>query len=572
MKTEVVVIGAGALGPKAACRFKRLEPNSTVTIVDQNALVFHERSGIPFFVSGDVSDIGQLRATSFQMPRDEQFFSGAKDITVMTHTRGLSIDRRQKRVLIENTMDGKKDALSYDKLVLATGGRPKPLSVPGVDLEGVCAPYNLNDAVTVKDSIAGGKVGRALVIGASLMGLQMAEALSDMWGIETGVVEAGDQFLPRMISRNLARMVQHHLEKNGISLYLSQQVERLEGENQVERVVTSEGTIEADLVLIASGVIPNSELAREAGLAVSPTGAVVVNGKMETSDPHIYAGGDCVEITHLITGKPVFCPSDALAHKQGRIIGTNLAGGNRRFEGTVGSFVVKLFEISVAGAGLSQDMAHQEGFDATTAFVVQFDHAHFHPDKDLMYLELVVEKGTGRVLGIQGLGNTGYGTAGRVDAVAAMLKYRPTTADISNLEVAYSPPFSGAMDIVNTLGNVAENVLAGKNRGLDAEAFVDLWEKREKGEAFFLDCRGWANAEPFVKKYPLHWKSIPQETLRDRIGEVPRDKQVVLICNTGMRSYEAQLMLDQAGIKDTRNVSGGIAAMKKWGLDLSVTR
>jgi len=258
----------------------------------------------------------------------------------------------------------------------------------------------------------------------------------------------------------------------------------------------------------------------------------------------------------------------SLANRQGRVIGTNLAGGQAEFKGAVGSFVIKLFENSVASAGLNIETALKEGFDAVSAFVVQFDRAHFYPEKDLLYMELVVENGTGRVLGIQGLGPKSEGVVARVSAVASILKYKPTTADISNLELPYSPPFSSAMDIINALGNTAENILAGKNRVIDADQFADWWEKRGEGDTFFLDCRGWGNAEPFVKKYPDHWKSIPQDELWKRLKEVPKDKKLVLICNTGVRSYEAQVALDQVGIQDTYNIQGGVAAFKKWGLDL----
>ena len=321
-------------------------------------------------------------------------------------------------------------------------------------------------------------------------------------------------------------------------------------------------------MIMAVGVTPNSKLAKDAGIEISANGAIVVNERMETSDPHIYAGGDCVEVTHLVTGKSVYFPSGSLANRQGRVIGTNLAGGNARFEGAVGTFIIKLFEISLANAGISLKRALDEGFDAVSVFVVQFDRAHFYPEKDLMYLELVVEKGTGRVLGIQGLGSVNDSMFARVSAVAAMLKYRPTTSDISNLELLYSPPFSAAMDILNALGNTAENILAGKNRVIDADHFSHWWSERDSGDTVFLDCRGWGNAEYFVNKYPDHWKSIPQDELRARMAEVPKDRKLVLLCNTGVRSYEAQVILDQSGIRDTYNLQGGVAALKKWGLDL----
>ncbi len=568
MPQEIVIIGSVALGPKAACRFKRLEPESNVVMVDQDKLISYGGCGIPYFVSGDVSDPDQLQSTSFNMLRDEAFFRNAKDIQVLTSTRAISIERAKKRVIIESLDTGDKKALPYDKLVIATGSKPRRLDVPGKGLQGIYTVANLKDATAIKQEVASGQVEKAVIIGAGAIGLEMAEALADLWGIETHVIEIADQILPGLISENMAQMAQHHMEDNDISFHLSEKVLSFEGAGRIQKVVTDKGSYAADLVVLAIGVEPNSTLAKEAGLEVSERGCIVVNEKLQTSDPHIYAGGDCVEITNLITGKPGFFPSGSLANRQGRVIGTNLAGGNAIFKGAVGTFVIKLFEISVATAGLSESRAREEGFDPVSALVVQLDRAHFYPEKDLMYLELVVDRRTEKVLGIQGLGNKGDGMFARISAVASMLQYNPTVSDISNLELPYSPPFSAAMDIINALGNTAENILRGKNRIVDPDEFIKWWETREDGETFFLDCRGWGNAEPFVKKYPDHWKSIPQDELRNRLEEVPKDKKIALICNTGVRSYEAQITLDQFGIHNTYNLQGGMAAVKKLGSDI----
>ena len=568
MPQNIVVIGAVALGPKAACRFKRLEPDSKVVMVDKDDIISYGGCGIPYFISGDVSDPSQLQETSFHMLRDKTFFQEAKDIEVLTKTEALKIDRQEKYVLVKNLITQHESTLPYDKLVLATGSRPRRLDIPGTELEGVFAVNNMNAAIAIKDRISSGQVEKALIIGGGFIGLEMAEALTDMWGIETTVVEIADQLLPGLISRNMAKIVKHHMEEKEVSFLLEHRVERLEGKGKVERAVTAEKAIETDMVILAVGAEPNSELARAAGLDISPRGAIVVNSKMQTSDPDIYAGGDCVEVTNLISGKPGYYPLGSMANRQGRIIGTNLAGGKAEFPGAVGSFVVKVFDLSVAAAGLSIELARREGFEATSALVIQFDRAHFYPEKDLMTLELVVEKASGRVLGIQGVGPMGEGTVGRINAVASILKYKPTAEDIGNLELAYSPPFSAAMDILNALGNTAENILAGKNRVVDADEFDELWKQRESGDVVFLDCRGWGNAEPFVKRYPHHWKSLPQDELRARMAEVPRDKKLVLICNTGVRSYEAQVTLDKMGITDSCNLQGGVACLKKWGLDI----
>ena len=568
MPENIVIIGAVALGPKAACRLKRLKPEANVVMVDQTDLISYGGCGIPYFVSGDVSDIGQLQSTSFHMLRDKKFFQDAKGIEVLTNTSAVSIDRTRKEVLVRNVIDGKEQVLPYDKLVLATGSRPRRLSIPGADLPGVFTVSNLHEAEGIKTEVAQGRVNKAVVIGAGAIGLEMAEALADLWGIETSVIEVADQVLPGVVSPGIARMVRHHLKENGITVYSAEEVLEIEGDGRVERVVLKGGPLDADLVIMAVGVVPNGDLAGEAGLELSPRGGIKVDERLATSDPDIYAGGDCVEIQNLLTGKAGYFPSGSLANREGRVIGSNLAGGNAVFEGAVGTFAVKLFELSVASAGLSMERAVAEGFDPFSVFVVQFDRSHFYPEKDLVYLELVAEKDTGRVLGIHGLGGLNSGMFARVSAVAATLKYRPFVGDIGNLEFPYSPPFSSAMDVVNVLGNTAENILAGKNRVIDTDQFADWWENRKTGDTLFLDCRGWGNAESYVTKYPENWKSIPQDELRNRIGEVPEDKRLVLICNTGARSYESQIILDELGFHNTFNLQGGVAALKKRGLDL----
>ena len=465
-------------------------------------------------------------------------------------------------------LDQQEEDLSYDQLVLATGSRPKRLPVPGADLKGVFTVSNLNEAVAIKQGLADGEVEKAVVVGAGAIGLEMAEALADLWGIETTVIEVADQILPGIVSPNMARMAQCHLEENDIAIRLDEMVQRIEGTDRVEKVTTDKGTIDADMVIMAVGVAPNGELAKAAGLEVSASGAIMVNERMQTSDPHIFAGGDCVEVPNLLTGKPGYFPSGSLANRQGRVIGTNLAGGNAKFEGAVGTFIIKVFEMSLASAGMSLKTARAEGWDALSVFVSQFDRAHFYPEKDLMYLELIVDRKTEKVLGIQGLGGMTDAVFARVNAVATILKYGPTTADISNLELLYAPPFSAAMDIVNALGNTAENVLRRKIKLIDVDQFAEWWQDREGSDAVFLDCRGWGNAKPFAEKYPDDWKSIPQDELKTRMDEVPRDKPVVLICNTGVRSYEAQLNLRQKGITNTYNLQGGMATVKKWGFGL----
>jgi pyruvate/2-oxoglutarate dehydrogenase complex dihydrolipoamide dehydrogenase (E3) component/rhodanese-related sulfurtransferase len=426
----------------------------------------------------------------------------------------------------------------------------------------------MEDALTIRNMVTSGKVSRAVIVGGGFIGLEMAEALTDMWGIETSVIEVAGQVLPGVVSRTIASMAQKQLTDNDVSLYLSEMVTAIEGEGKVERVITNKRTLEADLVILAAGVLPNAELAKEAGLSVSAsTGAILVNKMMQTSDPDIYSGGDCVAIENLITGKPTMFPLGSMANRQGRVIGTNLAGGRVTFPGAVGSLSIKLFDAGIAGTGLTLQRARAEGFDAISAQVIQFDHAHFYPEKTLITLELVVEKGTRRVLGIQGMSKNLEGVAGRINAVAAILKYKPTIEDISNLELAYSPPFAAAMDVLNVVANVADNILAGRNTPITPDEFASMWAGRKDDNFIVLDCRDRDNAIKFLEKHPDFWMNITGETIQEHVDELPKDKKIVLMCNTGARSYEAQVKLNKAGLTDTVNLQGGWGNLRQWGLD-----
>ena len=568
MSLKVVVIGGVALGPKAACRIKRVAPDADVTMVDASKLISYGGCGIPYYVSGDVSDHQQLQETSFHMVRDEQFFQDCKDFKVMTETRALSIDRKARTVLVQHK-DGTQTTLPYDKLVLGTGSTPRKLPIPGRELGNVFTVATLDEAIRIKEQVAHG-VGSAVVVGGGFIGLEMAEAFADMWGIETTVVEVADQIMPGFMSKAMATIAEKHLVENGVTVLTSEMVQAIEGEDgKVVRVVTNKRTIETELVILAVGVIPNDTLAREAGLLCSERGGIIVSKTMQTSDPDIYAGGDCVLTENMVTGKLGYYPLGSLANRQGRIIGTNVAGGRETFDGAIGTYIIKLFEYGFAGTGLSLPVALREGFDAFSTHVMMSDHSHFYPKRDMVSLEIVVERNTGRVLGLQGVCHNGDSIKDRIDAMAAILKYRPTLRDVSNMELAYAPPFGSAMDVLNAAANAAENILMGRNLPIQPLEFAKLWKNRVNENLLCIDTREWGNAEPFVTKYPEFWKNIPQGQIKDRLDEIPRDKKIVLLCNTGGRSYESQVILRHAGFLEPVNLQGGMGFIKQLGFDPS---
>jgi NADPH-dependent 2,4-dienoyl-CoA reductase/sulfur reductase-like enzyme/rhodanese-related sulfurtransferase len=568
MPQHVVVIGAVALGPKAACRFKRLEPDSRVTMIERGKRISYGGCGIPYYVSGDISDASALQSTAFHMLRDEAFFKATKGVDVRTETEALAIDPKAKTVTVRHLPTGREETLSYDKLVMATGSTPNRLPVPGADLDGVYCVAGLEDAEAIRARVASGKVGSAVVVGGGFIGLEMATAFADMWGIETTVLEYMDHILPSVAGPVTARMACRHMEEKGVHFRFGEKLMRLEGDGAVERLVTDKGTIDADLVILSVGVTPNSKLAKDAGLHVGPRGGIIVDETLRTSDPDIFAGGDCVQIKNLVTGGPSYLPLGSMANRQGRVIGTNLAGGHARFEGASGAWCVKLFEQSAAGVGLPIQAALREGFDAVNVHVSMLDRAHFYPEKGLMSLDLVVENTTGRILGMQGVSVMGDSLVGKVDAVSAMLPHKPVCADLGNLEMAYSPPFASAMDILNVLGNVADNIVSGQNRGMGVDEFEILWAERADNGIFVLDCRERDNVAELIARHPKDWHNIPQGELAGRLAEVPKDRPVVVICNTGARSYEALVTLVHNGYAGTRSVEGGMAAVHAAGLDI----
>lgn len=567
MPEKILIVGGVALGPKAASRCKRLMPDAEVTLVDENVYISYGGCGIPYYVSGEVQNLDDLRATPYHTIRDPEFFRAMKGVTVRNQTRALSIDRAAKTLLVKDVISGKEEKLPYDKLVLATGASPRVPPVEGKDLKNVLSLTRLEAADAIRTACQEGKVNEAVIVGGGFIGLEAAVALADMWGVKVSVVEMMDQILPGVLSHSLARMAEHDCVSHKVDVYTSEKVLKLEGKDgAVSKVVTDKRELPAQLVIFAAGFIPNGRLAKDAGLDVAPFGAVVVDEHMRTSDPAIYAGGDCVAIRNIITDKLGYLPLGSMANRQGRVIGTNLAGGDATFPGYVGTWAVKLFEMSFCGTGLTVERARKEGYNAVGVSVEQLDRAHFYPEKNMMSLELVVDKPTRRVLGIQGACSAGDALKARVDAVAGVLQYaRPTVEDISNLEVSYAPPFASAMDVVNVVGNVADNVLAGRFKPVTGDQFMELWKNRDQNHIFFIDARPAKAGQAVQARHP-EWHSIPLEEIAARINEVPRDRPVAIICNTGLRAYDSLLILARNGITDVVNSTGGMQAVSKMGL------
>jgi NADPH-dependent 2,4-dienoyl-CoA reductase/sulfur reductase-like enzyme/rhodanese-related sulfurtransferase len=562
---RVVVVGANACGAKAACRVKRLRPDAEVILIDKNDLISYSACGIPYYVSGDVATENALRETSFHVVRDEKFFTLAKGLTVLTKTLAEEIDRERKVLKVRYLETGKTDEISYDKLVIATGSIPKVLPIPGVDLKGVYTISSLHSAIEIKEKIAKGEVEKVVVIGAGFIGLEMAEAFSDLWGLDTTVLESFPQVLPQSLDYFTARIVENHLREKGVNLVLNARIKEIKGKDgRVVGVETEQGFFSADLVLMAVGVRPNSELAKKAGLLVSPqTGGIIVNDRLQTSDPDIYAGGDCIEIKHLITGKKVVMPLGSLANRQGRVIGTNIAGGVATFPGAVGAFIMKCFDLAVGGVGLTLKQALAEGFSADYALNNQTERSHFYPDAKYAYYALIYDKKTTRVLGFQAVGPATDGTLARLHAISSILPYKPLVEDLVNLELAYSPPFNSALDPIHDTAHVADNLIKGLFQKIEWD---EVLKRMKEGDpnTVIIDLRHPKEAEYLTKRYP-NCRHILYQEFRNHLDEVPKDKELILICNSSRRAYEVARWLKAHGFQKVYVPLGGISFPRRWG-------
>jgi NADPH-dependent 2,4-dienoyl-CoA reductase/sulfur reductase-like enzyme len=570
MGKRIVIVGGVAAGPKAACRLKRLVPDAEITIIDQDNLISYGGCGIPYYVSGDVADEKELRSTSFHMVRDEYFFDKAKGVKTLTSTRALAINRENKTVQLESLKTGERTAMGYDTLMLATGSQPVLPPIPGVDGEGVFTVSDLHKAIAIKDMIAKGKVGKAVVVGGGAIGIEMAEALTDLWGVETAIVEYKDQLLPGIIDWPLAAILEKHLRDHNVAVHLGEAAEEiLLQDNKVSGVRTGKQTLDADMVIMAVGVRPRSKLAQDAGLLVSASGGIVVNDRMQTSDPNIYAAGDCVDIIHLVSGKRFVAPFGSMANKEGRVVADNIAGIPTAFKGGVGSFIVKVFEISAGSVGLSLARARDEGFDADFSLSSPSDRAHFYPGQDILCLELVFDKRTRRVLGLQGTGPVNDALSARIDAAAVAISAGATIDDFANIEMAYSPPFSPAIDPINAAAYIADNLCDKRMRQLSIEEFYQwMADPSSHPDWQVLDVRHEKQAAPFVERFGSSWwSSLPYDQVRDRYSELPKDKKLIIFCNAGSRSFEVQVFLDFIGLNNNIVVPGGFNVIRRMGAD-----
>jgi NADPH-dependent 2,4-dienoyl-CoA reductase/sulfur reductase-like enzyme/rhodanese-related sulfurtransferase len=547
---KVVVVGGVAAGPKVASKVIRLMPEADVTIVEKGEFLSYAGCGLPYYVSGVVETQAELMATPVGVVRDAAFFQQVKNVHVMNHTEALAIDRHGKRVLVKSLPGGEETWLPYDKLMLATGARPVLPPLPGVDKENIFTLHGVHDAEAMRVLLAENKARDVVVLGGGLIGVEITEALASK-GCRVTIVE----MLPHILSMmdwEIARLVELHLESKGVKILTDTKVEAFEGDGAVTGVATSAGHLAADMVVVAAGVRPRVELAKDADLEMGSTGAIRVDGQMRTSDPDIFAAGDCAESINLVTGKPCYVPLGSTANKQGRVAANSICGHADCFPGVLGSSICKVFDFAVGTTGLTEAAARAQGYDVVTALAPAPDKAHFMPGAVPLLLKLVAEKGSRKLLGVQ---ITGPGDGDkRIDVAAMALTMGMTVDQLAQADLCYAPPYAPAMDNIITAANVARNKLDGHMIGCTSKEARDMLLA---GEDFvFLDVRSPGEH----KQIRLPGSTlIPLGQLRGRSGELPKDKPVVAFCKISLRGYEAALILRNAGFSDVRVMDGGIA-------------
>lgn len=548
MKMRIVVIGANAAGAKAAAKAKRMNPQAEVTLVDRGNFISYGACGIPYYVSETVADVKELMSTPVGVVRDAAFFRKVKGVEVITGTEAVGIDRKERRVHLHERATSITSTIGYDRLVLATGSTPATPAIWSTDCPNILTVKTLEDAEILKEKAEPKKA--ACIVGGGLIGLETAEALKAR-GLRVTVLEMRSQLLAGVLDPEMAMLVEKELRAKGVEVVTSCKVAGFTGTLRVEKVLTDRGEYPADLVVCAPGVVPNVTLAEHAGLALGPTGAIAVDDRMRTSDPAIFACGDCCETTHLLTGRKVYIPLGSTANKQGRVAGINAAGGDATFAGVLGTSILKVFDVNAGKTGLTETEAKKLGYDVETVLSPAPDKAHFFPGAKPIALKLVADRATGRVLGLQAVGEGAVDK--RVDAAAAAITFNATAEQLAQLDLAYAPPYSSAMDNLIVAADILKNKLAGHARGISP---MEVKRKLDEEDDFILlDVRSPAeHAEVSIEGAKL----IPLGMLREKLDTLPKEKEIVTFCKISLRGYEAQKILDAAGFTKTGFMDGGI--------------
>jgi NADPH-dependent 2,4-dienoyl-CoA reductase/sulfur reductase-like enzyme/rhodanese-related sulfurtransferase len=551
-KPKIVIVGGVAGGASAAAKARRCSEDAEIIMFEKGLDIAYANCGLPYYLSGVIEDRDNLLIVT------EKLFRRRFQVDVRIHREAIRIDRARKVVMIKNMETGTVEEESYDRLILSPGSSPVIPPLPGVNLPFVFTFKTLEDMDRVHQYLQQRHPQEAVIVGGGLIGMEVMENLG-LKGLKVSIVEKLDQILP-FLDWDMAELVRQHAEAKGVRFYLSQGLESIMDRNGSGIVQTEAGqTLKADLVILSLGIRPNTALAREAGLEIGETGGIKVNELMQTSDPDIFAAGDCVESIHRVTGEPFLTPMGSAANKQGRAAGANALGRKIAVKGFVGTVILKVFDLTIAKTGLSEVEARRAGFDPLVIFIHPGHIAGYYPGSKPLHMKTITDRRSGRLLGGQVIGEEGVDK--RIDVLATAIYHRMDLQELLQLDLAYAPPYSAARDPVVIAGAVGQNFFEGDWIPITPMALKEKIEGR--GDLTLIDVRSREEClQEGMIPGAIH---IPLDRLRDHLDRLDKDRETVVYCHIGLRSYLATRILMQRGFTRVKNLTGGTVS---WGYPL----
>lgn len=544
---NLVIVGGVAGGASAAVRARRMDEEVNIILFERGENVSFANCGLPYYIGGRVKHRRELFATSAERLRSRFH------IDLRTRTQVLRIDRGRKVVEAKNLETGEVCLQPYDKLLLSPGAEPIKPPIRGIDSDRVFTLRTIPDMDAIVSYIKRNDPYRAVVVGGGFIGLEIAENLDER-GLKVTVVEAVNQLLPPL-DPEMATLVQDRLEENGVEVLLNYPcAECRESGGELCIFDRDRREIVADMVILACGVRPEVELARDAGLEIGRARGIKVNNRMQTSDPDIFAVGDAVEMVHYVTGREVNIPLAGPANKQARVAADNALGRNRTYPSGLGTWIVKVFDGTAAGTGANEKMLRGTRIEYGKVYIYPDSHSGYYPGAEEISLKLLFEEGTGRILGAQAVGSEGVDK--RIDVLATAIRAGMSVEDLEELELAYAPPYGSPKDAVNMAGFVASNHLRGDVRHIPPDQIGEIGRS-----PLFLDVR---TRGEYLRGHIPGCIHIYLDELRSRLDEIPRDREVVVYCLTGYRSYIGCRILMQRGFRKVYNLTGGVEAIHQF--------
>ena len=538
---KVLIVGGVAGGATAAARIRRLDETAEITVFERSGYISYANCGLPYYIGGVITDPEEL---TLQTP--ESFFSRFR-INMKVHHEVTAIHPDQKTISVRNSKTGEEFEESYDKLILSPGAKPTQPRLPGVGIEKVFTLRTVEDTFHIKEYINKNQPKSAVLAGGGFIGLELAENLKEL-GMDVTIVQRPKQLM-NPFDADMASFIHSEMRKHGVKLALGHTVEGFEEKDGgIDILLKDEMPLHADMVVLAIGVTPDTHLVKDAGLELGIKGSIVVNDRMETSAPDIFAAGDAVQVKHYVTGQEALISLAGPANKQGRIIADNICGGDSRYPGSQGSSVIKVFDMTAATTGINETNARKAGLDVDTVILSPMSHAGYYPGGKVMTMKVVFEKETYRLLGAQIVGYEGVDK--RIDVLATAIHAGMKATELKDLDLAYAPPYSSAKDPVNMAGFMIDNISKGILKQWHLED-VDLLPR--DGSVTLLDVR---TVREYGNGHIEGFKNIPVDELRERLDEIEKDKPVYVICQSGLRSYIGTRILEGNGYK-AYNFSGG---------------